>query len=71
MRKVVCPLCVQWRCSECKSRDWPNCCDKGWDIEAEAYWPDGTIAILTQREYCQPCQNTMDEYFRNREQENY
>lgn len=63
-KQAVCPLCVQWRCSKCKSFDWPNCCDDGWFVEPEPYWPDGTVAVITMKEYCERCQKAMDEYFR-------
>lgn len=60
---VVCPLCVQWRCAACKSDDWPMCCDKAYDNDgSEPYRPDGSVAVLTQDEYCESCQQAMDQY---------
>jgi hypothetical protein len=78
--RVTCPLCVQWRCSVCKSDDWPNCAELrcsvcksddwpnccGWTTGAEPdcrgaaiapkpYWPDGTVAVITQDEWCDSC----------------
>jgi hypothetical protein len=57
---IVCPLCVQWRCERCKSHDWPDCCD--WQTEAEPYWPDGSVATLTQNDYCEPCATALAQY---------
>lgn len=51
---TACPLCVQWRCIECKSHDWPACCED-WSWGAEPYWPDGTVATVTQEDPCARC----------------
>lgn len=57
---VVCPLCVQWRCAACKSDDWPGCCDA--DEGAEPYWPDGSTATLTQKDWCARCAQAVADY---------
>lgn len=58
--QVVCPLCVQWRCAVCKSDDWPEC--HGYDTESEAYWPDGSVATITQQGYCERCAQSVADY---------
>lgn len=61
--RVVCPYCVQWRCACCKSMDWPTCCDKAQiTADAEPFWPNGTVAVLTQDETCPRCARAIDEY---------
>lgn len=64
---MTCPLCVQWRCAECKSNEWPNCCEKAYEVSAEPYWPDGSVAVITQQEYCESCQQALAEYEANKE----
>jgi hypothetical protein len=60
---IVCPLCVQYRCSVCHSGEWPVCLC--WDstrdymTEAEPYWPSGEVAVITQTAYCDPCRLAM------------
>ena len=68
----VCALCVQWRCSVCKSAAWPECCGfpdipGGWDTDAEPHWPDGTVASLTVPGYCRYHSEVMDSYWAERE----
>jgi hypothetical protein len=58
--RIVCPLCVQLRCERCKSDDWPECC--AWTTDPEPYWPDGSVAVITQDEYCATCQEALDGY---------
>lgn len=60
VKPTVCPLCVQWRCSQCKSQDWPVCCE--WTTEAEPFWPDGTVATITQQNYCDRCAQALADY---------
>ncbi len=61
---AACPLCVQWRCSACKSDDWPMCCDEAvTEPTAEPYWPDGSVAVLTQQEYCDRCAQAVADYY--------
>lgn len=57
---IVCPLCVQYRCVTCKQDDCYGEC--GTDQEFEPYWPDGSVAVLTQDDYCERCQQSMDDY---------
>lgn len=58
--RVVCPYCVQWRCAECGSDEWPLCND---DHDAtEPYWPDGSVAVLTQNEPCERCEQSIADY---------
>jgi hypothetical protein len=66
---MTCPLCVQWRCSVCKSADWPDCCD--WTTEAEPYWPDGTVAVITQSEWCDRCAQAVADYEAEHKQGRY
>lgn len=58
--RPVCVLCVQWRCAGCKSHDWPDCCE--WTTDAEPYWPDGSVAVITSQEYCEPCAAALAAY---------
>lgn len=60
----VCALCVQWRCAACKSQDWPDCCD--WSTKAEPFWPDGTVAVITSPDYCEPCREMLAAYEEDR-----
>jgi hypothetical protein len=62
MVKIVCPLCVQWRCKVCKSDEWPMCCEP-YGADSEPYWPDGSVAVLTQDNYCERCDQAMADYF--------
>lgn len=64
---IVCPLCVQWRCSSCRSNEWPNCCDKAYEVEVEPYWPNGAVATLTQHHYCDRCAQALADYEANRD----
>lgn len=62
---VTCPLCVQWRCAKCKSDLWPQCCGGGWtDADSEPYWPDGTVAELTQNEWCDFCTRAVSQMYK-------
>jgi hypothetical protein len=65
MTAIVCPLCVQWRCSQCKSDHWPECCN--FETDAEPFWPDGTVATITQDDYCRTCRDALNEYERDKE----
>jgi hypothetical protein len=65
---VVCPLCVQWRCAVCKSNERPECCTPE-THDFEPYWPDGTLAVLTQDEYCATCALAMEDYLAQSEHE--
>lgn len=56
---MTCPLCVQWRCHMCHSTDWPECCE--WTTDSEPYWPDGTVAVITQDDYCDTCTQALDD----------
>lgn len=58
--RVVCPLCVQWRCVVCKGDDFPSC--HGYEADMEPYWPDGTVATITQRDYCESCAQSVADY---------
>jgi hypothetical protein len=54
----ICPLCVQYRCTKCKRdfNDSDHFYKKCHDLDDyEPYWPDGTIAVLTQDEICRSC----------------
>jgi hypothetical protein len=61
---IVCPYCVQYRCAVCKSTQWPDC--EHWDAGCEPYWPDGSVAVLTQNTPCEPCQAMLLDYERDR-----
>ena len=69
--EIVCPYCVQWRCSDCKSSHFPNCCDPAMAqvIRAEPYWPDGSVATLTQNEACDSCNEAINEYIKAHDDE--
>lgn len=61
MVRVVCPLCVQWRCAVTHKADCPDdMCE--YDHEQEPYWPDGSVAVITQDEYCDSCEAAVAEY---------
>lgn len=51
---TVCPYCVQWRCVDHKVDDCDNLCDN-----FEPYWPDGSVATLTQDDACERCASTL------------
>lgn len=63
MKTIVCPLCVQWRCVFCKSPDCDGDCEDGRQ-GFEPYWPDGSVAEITQREYCDNCAAALADYER-------
>jgi aldehyde:ferredoxin oxidoreductase len=54
---VVCPLCVQHRCVTCKRdfNDSEHFYQECFDTEYEPYWPDGSVAVITQQEWCDRC----------------
>lgn len=61
MSKVVCPYCVQWRCVVCHATD---ICDHDYTgAGSEPYWPDGSVAELTQQVPCAPCEETLAAYY--------
>lgn len=51
MTAVVCPYCVQWRCAACKVDDCDHVALGLGD--AEPYWPDGSVAVLTTASPCE------------------
>lgn len=65
---AVCSLCVQWRCA--KYHDDP-CPDSDMDCidqhGFEPYWPDGSVAVVTQTDPCPRCAESMATYYAEQE----
>lgn len=60
-RTIVCPLCIQWRCAVTHGTECPDdFCD--YDHEQEPYWPDGSVATLTQQDWCDRCAQAVADY---------
>ena len=59
---VVCPYCVQWRCAKCKATDQCDC-EFAPDYKMEPYWPDGSVAIITQNDTCARCKQSLADYY--------
>lgn len=58
---IVCPYCVQWRCTAHQASDCWDCTHNG-DGQFEPYWPDGTAATITQNDPCERCAVTLAAY---------
>lgn len=67
MRSIVCPYCVNWRCAvshevPCPLHEADTDCFSAAKGEMEPFWPDGSVAELTQREPCNRCAAALDDY---------
>lgn len=62
--RVTCSYCVQWRCKTHPEAplDSFDECDPNFGCEMEPYWPDGSVATITEPDICARCAVTMERY---------